>query len=155
VRAGRSAASSNVRIALSVPLRQLDAGDFSHGCSAAAQHRVRAGAASAGAAPRADREVREAHTTLLSTRELMPASRSTIAGWWPRAASAQAEIYLAFGQSFTRNTIEVLGSDGEVEADLFHNLVAGETKTLSSTSGTRSWPARDAAASCGAARSAR
>ena len=40
-----------------------------------------------------------------------------------------AEVYFAFGQDFTRSTLQVLGSDGSIEVDLHHNLSSQEEKT--------------------------
>jgi predicted dehydrogenase/nucleoside-diphosphate-sugar epimerase len=121
----------HVRVLLSVPLRQLDAGDFSHWMFRAprnivfeqAVHPFAQVAALAGA-------VRECRTTILSSRELSPGQvfhrRWLIAGAGERAT---VEVCLAFGEPFTRSHVEVLGSDGALEADLFHGLTAGERKT--------------------------
>ena len=131
VRAGRVGRIEHVRVCLSVPLAQLDAGDFSHWMFRSpenivfetAPHPLSQLHALIGA-------VREARTTILGTRELHPGQifhdRWLVAA---RGERGTAEIYLAFGQGFTRWTLEVLGSDGSAEADLGHNLFSHEEKT--------------------------
>lgn len=132
VRAGEIGRVEHVRVCLSVPLRQLDAGDFSHWMFRAPRNIVFEQAPHPYAQLHAlIGQVVETRTTLLGTRELNP--NQVFHDRWlvaARGEQASAEVYLAFGQSFTRSTIEVLGSDGEIEADLFHNLVAAEHKTL-------------------------
>jgi nucleoside-diphosphate-sugar epimerase/predicted dehydrogenase len=131
VRAGRVGRVEHVRVCLSVPLAQLDAGDFSHWMFRSpenivfeqAPHPLSQLHALIGA-------VREAKTTILGTRELHPGQ--LFHDRWLVAAEAErgtAEIYLAFGQGFNRWTLEVLGSDGSAEADLGHNLFSAEEKT--------------------------
>ena len=132
VRAGEIGRVEHVRVTLSVPLRQLDAGQFSHWMFATprniifeqATHPISQLEALLG-------DIREAQTTLLGTRELQPGQifhdRWLVAA---RAERGTAELYLAFGQDFTRSTLEVLGTDGSLEADLFHDHLCGETKTL-------------------------
>ncbi|HEY0514531.1 MAG TPA: NAD-dependent epimerase/dehydratase family protein [Thermoanaerobaculia bacterium] len=131
VRSGRLGKIEHVRVCLSVPLAQLDAGDFSHWMFRAPENIVFEAAphplsqlhALIGA-------VREAKTTILGTRELHPGQ--TFHDRWLVAAEAErgtAEIYMAFGQGFNRWTLEVLGSDGSAEADLGHNLFSYEEKT--------------------------
>jgi len=131
VRAGRIGRVEHVRACLSVPLRQLDAGDASHWMFRSprnivfeqAPHPFSQIVELAGS-------VREMHAELLGTRPL--ANGKPFHDRWllsARAERATVEVYLAFGQGFTRNTIEVLGSDGMLEADLHHDFVSGETKT--------------------------
>ncbi|HEY4574290.1 MAG TPA: NAD-dependent epimerase/dehydratase family protein, partial [Thermoanaerobaculia bacterium] len=131
VRAGRIGKVEHVRICLSVPLAQLEAGDFSHWMFRSpenivfeqAPHPLSQLHCLIGA-------VREAKTTILGTRELHPGQ--VFHDRWLVAAEAErgtAEIYLAFGQGFNRWTLEVLGSDGSAEADLGHNLFSYEEKT--------------------------
>jgi len=129
--AGEIGRVEHVRVCLSVPLRQLDAGDFSHWMFRTPRNIVFE------QAPHPFAQVREilgpvvsARTALLSTRELQPGQ--LFHDRWLVAAVAErgtAEVYLAFGQDFTRSTIEILGTDGSLEADLFHDQYAGETKT--------------------------
>ena len=122
----------HVRVTLSVPLRQLDAGDFSHwmfrtpanivfeqGPHPCAQVHALVGS------------VKTATTTVLKSRELHPGQQFN--NRWLIAAEAErgtVEMYFAFGEDFTRSTIEVLGTDGSIEADLFNDHIAGETKTM-------------------------
>src|SRR5947199_447017 len=131
VRAGRIGKVEHVRVCLSVPLAQLEAGDFSHWMFRSpenivfeqAPHPLSQLHCLIGA-------VREARTTILGTRELHPGQ--IFHDRWLVAAEAErgtAEIYLAFGQGFSRWTLEVLGSDGSAEADLGHNLFSYEEKT--------------------------
>jgi predicted dehydrogenase/nucleoside-diphosphate-sugar epimerase len=122
----------HVRICLSVPLRQLDAGDFSHWMFRSPRNIIFEQAPHPFAQLYAlIGRVRNATTTVLRSRELQPGQvfheRWLIAAVGERGT---AEIYLAFGEPFTRSTLEVLGSDGSLEADLFHNHDSGETKTL-------------------------
>ncbi len=131
VRAGRIGKVEHVRVCLSVPLAQLEAGDFSHWMFRSpenivfeqAPHPLSQLHALIGA-------VREAKTTILGTRELQPGQlfhdRWLVAA---RGERGTAEIYMAFGQGFSRWTLEVLGSDGSAEADLGHNLFSHEEKT--------------------------
>ncbi|HEY3569699.1 MAG TPA: NAD-dependent epimerase/dehydratase family protein [Thermoanaerobaculia bacterium] len=131
VRAGRIGKVEHVRVCLSVPLAQLEAGDFSHWMFRSpenivfeqAPHPLSQLHCLIGA-------VREAKTTILGTRELHPGQvfhdRWLVAA---RGEKGTAEIYLAFGQGFNRWTLEVLGSDGSAEADLGHNLFSYEEKT--------------------------
>jgi predicted dehydrogenase/nucleoside-diphosphate-sugar epimerase len=132
VNAGEIGRVEHVRVCLSVPLRQLDAGDFSHWMFRTPRNIVFEQAPHPFAQVHALLgQVVRANTTLLSTRELQPGQM--FHDRWVIAAVAErgtAEVYLAFGQDFTRSTIEVLGTDGSLEADLFHDLNAGETKTL-------------------------
>ncbi len=131
-RAGEIGRVEHVRVCLSVPLRQLDAGDFSHWMFRTPRNIVFEQAPHPFAQVHALLgKVVRSKTTLLSTRELQPGQ--LFHDRWVIAAEAErgtAEVYLAFGQDFTRSTIEVLGSDGSLEADLFHDLNAGESKTL-------------------------
>jgi predicted dehydrogenase/nucleoside-diphosphate-sugar epimerase len=131
VRSGAIGRVEHVRATLSVPLRQLDAGDTSHWMFAAPRNIV----FEQGPHPFAQihalvGRVERAQTTLLQSRELNPGQH--FHERWLIAAQAErgtAELYLAFGQSFQRSTIEVLGSDGSLEADLLHGGLSGEQKT--------------------------
>ncbi|HSF38627.1 MAG TPA: NAD-dependent epimerase/dehydratase family protein, partial [Thermoanaerobaculia bacterium] len=131
VRAGRIGRVEHVRVCLSVPLAQLEAGDFSHWMFRSPENIVFEQAPH----PLSQLHallgpVREATTTILSTRELHPGQlfhdRWLVAA---RGERATAEVYMAFGQGFNRWTLEVLGSDGSAEADLGHNLFSYEEKT--------------------------
>jgi predicted dehydrogenase/nucleoside-diphosphate-sugar epimerase len=131
VRSGRIGKVEHVRVCLSVPLAQLEAGDFSHWMFRSPENIVFEQAPHPFSQLHAlVGPVREARTTLLGTRELLPGQlfhdRWLVAA---RAERGTAEIYLAFGQGFNRWTLEVLGSDGSAEADLGHNLFSFEEKT--------------------------
>jgi predicted dehydrogenase/nucleoside-diphosphate-sugar epimerase len=131
INAGQIGRVEHVRVTLSVPLRQLDAGDFSHwmfrtpanivfeqGPHPCAQVHALVGA------------VKSATTTVLKSRELHPGQKFN--NRWLVAAEAErgtVEMYFAFGEDFTRSTVEVIGTDGSIEADLFHDHIAAECKT--------------------------
>jgi len=131
VRAGEIGALEHVQVTLSVPLRQLDAGDFSHWMFREprnivfeqAPHPFSQLAELVGG-------VKEMTSVRLGTRELNPGQ--VFHDRWLLAAEAErgtAEIYLAFGRAFTRSTLQVIGSDGSLQADLFHDQLEGEVKT--------------------------
>lgn len=131
VKAGRVGRVEHVRVCLSVPLAQLEAGDFSHWMFRSPENIVFESAPHPLSQLHAlIGPVREARTTLLGTRELTPGQlfhdRWLVAA---RGERGTAEIYMAFGQGFNRWTLEVLGSDGAAEADLGHNLFSAEEKT--------------------------
>ena len=121
----------HVKVTLSVPLRQLDAQAFSHWMFREPRNIIFE------QAPHPFSQlydligkVEETRTTLLGTRELNPGQ--LFHDRWAVAARGErgtAELYFAFGQDFTRSTIEVLGTDGMLEADLHNNLFASETKS--------------------------
>lgn len=121
----------HVQATLSVPLRQLDAGDYTHWMFRAPRNVVYEQATH----PLSQLErllgrVRSAETTILGSRELHPGQ--LFHDRWLVAAQAErgtAELYLAFGRAFTRSTLAVLGTDGSLEADLFHDHLVGERKT--------------------------
>ncbi len=132
VRAGRIGRVEHVRVSMSVPLAQFKAGDFSHWMFRSPENIVFEQATHPLSQLHAlVGRVRQATTTLLGTRELAPGQ--IFHDRWLIAAQAErgtAEVHLAFGQSFERTTLEVLGSDGAIEADLTHGLVSSEEKTL-------------------------
>jgi len=129
--AGEIGKLQHVRVCLSVPLRQLDAGDYTHWMFQAPGNIVFEQATH----PLSQIEhlvgsVVSSETTLLGTRELHPGQ--VFHDRWLVAAQAErgsVELYLAFGQPFTRCTIEVLGTDGSVQADLGANTLVTERKT--------------------------
>ncbi|MDZ4771511.1 MAG: NAD-dependent epimerase/dehydratase family protein [Planctomycetota bacterium] len=132
VRAGEIGRVEHVQVTLSVPLMQLDAGDFAHWMFKTPKNIVFEQAVHPLCQIHAlVGRVKSVSTTLLGTRELNPGQmfvdRWSIAGVGERATM---QLYLAFGQGFTRSTIQVIGSDGSIEADLFHNAVAAEKKTV-------------------------
>jgi len=131
LRGGEIGALEHVAVTLSVPLRQLDAGDFSHWMFRSPRNVVLEQAPH----PFAQLvelvgRVREADVSILGTRELGPGrpfhDRWVIAA---RGERGTAHVHLAFGHPFTRNRIEVLGTDGALEVDLHHGLLAVERKT--------------------------
>lgn len=132
VRAGDIGRVEHVQVTLSVPLRQLDAGDFSHWMFSAPRNIIFEQAPH----PFAQLNellgrVRSAKTQILKSRELQPGQ--VFHQRWLIAAEGErgtAEIYLSFGSDFTRSTIQVLGTDGSLQADLFHNQIESERKTL-------------------------
>ncbi|MFT5287169.1 MAG: putative dehydrogenase/nucleoside-diphosphate-sugar epimerase [Planctomycetota bacterium] len=131
VEAGEIGKLEHVRVTLSVPLRQLDAGDYSHWMFREPRNIVFEQAVHPFSQIHSlIGKVESLNTTLLSSRELYPGQ--IFHERWQLAAIGEhgtAELHLAFGRSFTRNTLEVLGSDGCLEADLFHDHLAGEAKT--------------------------
>tara|TARA_R110002072_G_scaffold154700_13_gene304771 strand:+ start:140 stop:2284 length:2145 start_codon:yes stop_codon:yes gene_type:complete len=128
--AGEIGTLSHVRVALSVPVAQLDAQKYDHWMFRAERNIVFEQAVHPlsqihhliGAPERVE-------PTILSTRELNPGQRFherwVVAGQGERGS---VEIYLHFGAPFTRCTLEVFGSDGSLEADLFHDQLASERK---------------------------
>ncbi len=131
LQAGEIGRVEHVQVTLSVPLRQLDAGDFSHWMFREPRNILFEQAVH----PFAQLvdligAVQSVDVSLLGTRELVPGH--PFHDRWLIAAKAErgtAEIYLAFGQAFTRNTIQVIGTDGSLQADLFHDTSEGERKT--------------------------
>lgn len=122
----------HVQVTLSVPLRQLDAGDYSHWMFRAPRNIVFEQAVH----PLSQIEhllgrVQDATVHRLQETELHP-GQPFIKRWSASftAEKGTAELYMAFGEPFTRSTIQVLGSDGSLEADLFHDQLSGEQKTL-------------------------
>ncbi len=132
VRAGQIGRVEHVQVTLSVPLRQLDAGDYSHWMFREPKNIV----FEQGPHPFAQLVelvggVQSMEAVRLGTRELNP--WQVFHDRWLLAAVAErgtAELYFAFGQDFTRSTLQVLGTDGSLEADLFHDHLSGERKTL-------------------------
>lgn len=131
VRAGKIGRVEHVQVTFSVPLRQLDAGDVSHWMFREPQNIVFE------QAPHPFSQLlelagplREMQVSVLGTRELNPGQlfhdRWVLAA---RGERATAEIYLGFGQDFTRSTIQVLGTDGSLQVDLHHNHLEQERKT--------------------------
>jgi len=131
VKSGMIGRLEHVQLTLSVPLRQLDANDFTHWMFRQprnivfeqAPHPFAQLVELVGA-------IREMDVSILGTRELNPGQ--IFHDRWLLAAQgerATAEIYLAFGQDFTRSTIQALGTDGSIQADLHHNHYERERKT--------------------------
>lgn len=132
VRAGAIGRVEHVAFDLAVPLRQLDARDFSHWMFREPRNIVFEQAVHPFAQVveliGAPREVR-AH--VLATREL--AAGQPFHERWNVSARAEhgtLTAHLAFGATFQKSTLTVRGSDGCLEADLHRNLLCEEGKTL-------------------------
>lgn len=131
VRHGKIGRLEHVQITLSVPLRQLDAADYSHWMFREPRNIVfEQGPHPFSQLVELVGAVETLDVTRLGSRELLPGQpfheRWLLAG---SGEKATAEVYFAFGRPFTRSSIQVLGSDGFLEADLHHDLLSGETKT--------------------------
>jgi len=132
VRSGAIGRVEHVQVTLAVPLRQLDAGDYTHWMFRAPRNIVFEQATH----PLSQIHqllgpVRSANVTRLRSRELNPGQ--VFHERWSIAAGAErgtAELYLSFGGPFTRSTLSVIGTDGFLEADLFHDHLSGERKTV-------------------------
>ncbi len=130
-RSGEIGRIEHVQVQLSVPLRQLDARDFSHWMFREPRNIVFE------QAPHPFTQVAEligrpltVDARVLEMRELRP-GQSFPARWSiaARAERGTAELGFAFGATFPRSTLTVLGSDGALEADLHRNLLTEERKT--------------------------
>lgn len=122
----------HVQVTWSVPLMQLDAEQYAHWMFRSPRNILFEQAPHPlSQLHRLIGAVKECSTTILGTRELLPGQQ--FHDRWLASARGErgtAEVYLAFGQGFTRNTIQVLGSDGCLEADFSHDTLAGERKTV-------------------------
>jgi predicted dehydrogenase/nucleoside-diphosphate-sugar epimerase len=129
--AGEIGALEHVQITWSVPLMQLDAEQYSHWMFRSPRNIVfEQGPHPLSQLHRLVGRVASCKTEILGTRELLPGQ--TFHDRWlvsARGERGTAEVYLAFGQGFTRNTISVIGSDGCLEADFTHDTLAGERKS--------------------------
>jgi predicted dehydrogenase len=132
LRAGEIGRLEHVDVHLAVPLRQLEARDYSHWMFREPENIVFEQAVHPFAqlvellgAPL------ELHPSVLSTRTLAPGQlfheRWAIAA---RTAHGTAQLHFHFGATFQRNTLVARGTDGVLEADLHRNGLAGERKTL-------------------------
>jgi predicted dehydrogenase/nucleoside-diphosphate-sugar epimerase len=132
VRSGAIGKLEHVDVHLSVPLRQLDARDYSHWMFREPKNIVFEQAVHpfAQVVQLLGRPL-ALTPTVLATRELRAGQpfheRWAIAA---RAEGGTAQFHFAFGATFQRATLTVRGSDGMVEADLHRNLVSEERKTL-------------------------
>jgi len=132
IEAGEIGRVEHVQVTLSVPLAQLDAFDYTHWMFRTPRNIIFEQAVH----PLSQVQhllgrVKTANTTQLGTRELLPGQQ--FVDRWSTAFTAEkgtAEMYMAFGQPFTRSTMQVLGTDGSLEADMFHDQLAGEEKTV-------------------------
>lgn len=131
-RSGRIGRIEHVRVYLSIALRQLEAGDFSHWMFRTPRNIIFEQAVHPFSQLQALLgPIKTAETSLLSTRELQEGQ--LFHDRWSIAAVAEggtAQIEFGFGTSFERSTVEVLGTDGSIEIDLLNELFAMESKTL-------------------------
>jgi predicted dehydrogenase/nucleoside-diphosphate-sugar epimerase len=131
VRAGEIGRIEHVGVHLAVPLRQLEARDFSHWMFRQPQNIVFEQAVQpfAQLVQLVGRPL-ELHPLVLATRPLGPDQpfheRWSIAA---RAERGTVQLHFAFGATFQQSTLAVRGSDGALEADLHRNLLGGERKT--------------------------
>jgi predicted dehydrogenase/nucleoside-diphosphate-sugar epimerase len=131
VQRGEIGRVEHVQVCWNVPLMQLDAEQYAHWMFRAPRNIVYE------QGPHPFSQVHaligrlvDAQTTILSTRELLPGQE--FHDRWMVAARGErgtAEVYLAFGQDFSRNTIRVIGTDGDLEADFQNDTLSGDRKT--------------------------
>lgn len=131
VQAGEIGRVEHVQVCWNVPLMQLDAEQYAHWMFRAPRNIIYE------QGPHPFSQVHaligrlvDAQTTVLSTRELLPGQQ--FHDRWMVAARGErgtAEVYLAFGQDFSRNTIRVIGTDGDLEADFQNDTLCGDRKT--------------------------
>jgi len=132
VRQGAIGRVEHVDVQLAVPLRQLEARDFSHWMFRRQENIVFEQAVHPFSQlyelVGAPREVR-AH--VLATRELRPGQpfheRWAVGA---RAERGTAQLSFSFGSTFQQSTIAVRGTDGALLADLHRNTLQEERKTL-------------------------
>ena len=131
VAAGDIGVVEHVQVTWSVPLMQLDAEQYSHWMFRSPRNILyEQGPHPLSQLHRLIGQVQECHTQILSSRELLPGQ--TFLDRWAVSARGErgtAQIYLAWGQGFTRNTITVIGSDGMLEADFTHDNLSSERKS--------------------------
>ena len=131
VRAGAIGRLEHVDVQLSVPLRQLEARDFSHWMFREPRNIVFEQAVHpfAQLVQLLGRPL-EVHPLVLATRELGPGQpfheRWAVAA---RAEHGTAQLHFAFGATFPQSTLSVRGSDGALAADLLRNTLQEERKT--------------------------
>jgi predicted dehydrogenase/nucleoside-diphosphate-sugar epimerase len=131
-RAGAIGRIEHVDVHLAVPLRQLEARDFSHWMFREPKNIVFEQAVHpfAQLVQLLGRPL-EVHPLVLATREL--GAGQPFHERWSVAARAEhgtAQLHFAFGATFQRSTLGVRGSDGALEVDLHRNLLQEERKTL-------------------------
>ncbi len=128
---GRIGCMEHVSIQLSAPLRQLEAGDFSHWMFREPRNIVFEQALHPfSQIARLIGRVQQLDLALLATRELSAGQvfceRLSLAA---QAERGTAELSLAFGTAFPASRMQIQGSDGSLEVDLHHGAVALERKT--------------------------
>jgi predicted dehydrogenase/nucleoside-diphosphate-sugar epimerase len=131
VAAGAIGRVEHVRVELSVPLSQLEAGAFGHWMFLEPRNIVyEQGVHPLSLVHALLGRVESATTTILESREL--GAGQTFHTRWAVAARAErgtAEVQLAFGAAFERFVVQVRGTDGFLEADLRRDTLAGEGKS--------------------------
>ncbi len=131
VAAGEIGRVEHVQVTWNVPLAQLDAGDYAHWMFRAPRNILFEQAVHPFSQVHAllGRLVR-AQSVALAQRELNP-GQLFVDRWAVDVVAERgtAQVYLAFGQGFSRSTLQVIGSDGSLEADLQHDTLCGETKS--------------------------
>ena len=131
VEAGEIGTVEHVQVTWSVPLMQLDAEQYAHWMFRSPRNIVyEQGPHPLSQVHRLAGRMQEVTARVLGERELLPGQRF-VDRWMAsgRGEHATVEVYLAFGQGLTRNTLTVLGSDGFLEADYTHDTLSGERKT--------------------------
>ncbi len=131
VEAGEIGTVEHVQVTWSVPLMQLDAEQYAHWMFKSPRNIVyEQGPHPLSQVHRLAGRLEDLTARSLGERELLPGQRF-VDRWLAagRGERATVEVYLAFGQGLTRNTLTVLGSDGYLEADYTHDTLSGERKT--------------------------
>jgi predicted dehydrogenase/nucleoside-diphosphate-sugar epimerase len=131
VRAGEIGRVEHVQATWNLPLQQLEAGNFSHWMFRSPRNIV----FEQGVHPLSQvhallGRVQSSQAQALSRREL-DAGQVFVERWSLSAVAERgtAQLFLGFGQGLPRSTIQVIGSDGALEADLLHDTLVGETKS--------------------------
>lgn len=131
VRNGEIGRVEHVQSTWNLPLAQLDAGNFSHWMFRSPRNIV----FEQGVHPLSQvhallGKLKSSQAHALSHRELE--SGQVFVDRWSLSAVGErgtAQLYLGFGQGLPRSTIQVIGSDGALEADLLHDTLSGEDKS--------------------------
>jgi predicted dehydrogenase/nucleoside-diphosphate-sugar epimerase len=131
VKAGEIGRVEHVQATWNLPLAQLDAGSFSHWMFRAPRNIVfEQGVHPASQLQALLGPIRSSQAHVLAQRELEPGQ--PFVERWSLSAVAErgtAQLFLGFGRGLPRSTIQVIGSDGALEADLLHDTLSGEGKT--------------------------
>ncbi|MBK7643801.1 MAG: NAD-dependent epimerase/dehydratase family protein [Planctomycetes bacterium] len=131
VEAGEIGRVEHVQSTWNLPLAQLDAGNFSHWMFRSPRNIVFEQAVHPLSQVHALLgRVKSSQAHALSTRELE--TGQLFVDRWSLSAVAErgtAQLFLGFGQGVPRSTIQVIGSDGSLEADLIHDTLSGEQKS--------------------------
>ncbi len=131
VRAGEIGRVEHVQATWNLPLAQLEAGNFSHWMFRSPRNIVfEQGVHPASQLHALLGRVKSSQAHALSRRELD--TGQVFVDRWSLSAVAEsgtAQLFLGFGQGLPRSTIQVIGSDGSLEADLLHDTLSGEQKS--------------------------